>query len=269
MGLWYHPEKQVSNVFGSKWFRVSELIVANKVCKVYRPEQKNSIALRGVDLTIDVGEFVAIVGPSGSGKSTLLNLIAGLDRPTTGQVFVQGLEISALSEEQLARWRGGAVGIVFQFFQLLPTLTALENVMLAMELAGRYRGERRQQALKRLEAVGLADLADHLPSELSGGEQQRVAIARALVNEPAIILADEPTGALDTRTSLEIMALLQQLHREWGLTVIIVTHETDIVEYCQRVVRLRDGVVIEKKVNDQPRQAEKELAALPVEGESL
>jgi putative ABC transport system ATP-binding protein len=219
------------------------IIVARDVTKVYRPGQESSVALRGVNLTVHPGEFVAIVGPSGSGKSTLLNLLAGLDRPSSGTIRVQGLDLSTLDEDRLARWRGQAVGIVFQFFQLLPTLTALENVMLAMELSGRYRGERRERALKRLEEVGLAELADHLPSELSGGEQQRVAIARALANDPPIILADEPTGNLDWDTGQRIVDLLAGLSAR-GKTVLLITHERDLAARAMRVIEMRDGRII-------------------------
>jgi len=219
------------------------IIVARDVTKVYRPGRESSVALRGVNLTVHPGEFVAVVGPSGSGKSTLLNLLAGLDRPSSGTIRVQGLDLSTLDEDRLARWRGQAVGIVFQFFQLLPTLTALENVMLAMELSGRYRGERRQRALKRLEEVGLAELADHLPSELSGGEQQRVAIARALANDPPIILADEPTGNLDWDAGQRIVELLAGLSAR-GKTVLLITHERDLATRAMRVIEMRDGRII-------------------------
>ncbi len=219
------------------------MIVARDVAKLYRSGEESSVALRGVSLSIYEGEFVAIVGPSGSGKSTLLNMIAGLDRPTTGSVQVQGLEVSSLDEDRLARWRGATMGIVFQFFQLLPTLTALENVMLAMELAGRFRGERRERALARLESVGLADLADHLPSELSGGEQQRVAIARALANDPSLLLADEPTGNLDSATGLRIIEHLEALNAA-GKTIVLVTHEHGLAARAGRVVEMRDGRIV-------------------------
>jgi putative ABC transport system ATP-binding protein len=219
------------------------LIVMQDVSKVYRPGQESSVALREVNLTIHEGEFVAVVGPSGSGKSTLLNLIAGLDKPTAGSIQVEGLEVTTMDEDSLARWRGGAVGIVFQFFQLLPTLTALENVMLPMELSGRYRGERRQTALDRLSRVELVDLADHLPSELSGGEQQRVAIARALANDPPLLLADEPTGNLDSATGRRIIDLLGEFNAR-GKTVVLVTHERGLAAKASRIVEMRDGYVV-------------------------
>lgn len=219
------------------------LIAVRDVSKAYRPGQENSVALRGVSLSIDEGEFLAIIGPSGSGKSTLLNLMAGLDKPTTGSIEVRGREITTMDEDSLARWRGETLGIVFQFFQLLPTLTALENVTLAMELAGRHRGERRSQALDRLARVGLADLADHLPSELSGGEQQRVAIARALANDPPLLLADEPTGNLDSATGERIIDLLIELNAR-GMTIVLVTHELGLAKRAKRVVRMVDGRVV-------------------------
>ncbi len=222
---------------------VEPLIVARGLTKAYRQGEEHSAALRGVSLDVERGEFVAIVGPSGSGKSTLLNMIAGLDRPTAGSVRIHGLEVTALDEDRLARWRGSALGIVFQFFQLLPTLTALENVMLAMELGGRYKGERRERALKRLASVGLAGVADHLPSELSGGEQQRVAIARALANDPLLLLADEPTGNLDSATGRQIVDLLCECHAG-GKTVLLVTHEGRLAERAKRVVEMRDGQIV-------------------------
>jgi putative ABC transport system ATP-binding protein len=219
------------------------LIAVRDVVKSYRLGEETSTALRGVSLTVEAGEFVAIIGPSGSGKSTLLNLVAGLDRPTGGSICVQGREVSTLGEDALARWRGQTVGIVFQFFQLLPTLTALENVVLAMELCGRFRGERREQALKRLTQVGLAGLAGHLPSELSGGEQQRVAIARALANDPPLLLADEPTGNLDSATGQRIVQLLAECHAQ-GKTVVLVTHEARLAQVARRVVEMRDGAIV-------------------------
>jgi len=213
------------------------------VRRVYRLGQRTVTALDGVDLQIRRGEFVAVVGPSGSGKSTLLNLMAGIDRPTSGRVIVDGVVLNELSEDELARWRGEHVGIVFQFFQLLPTLTALENVMLPMELRGTYRGQRRRRALQLLERVGLAHAADHLPSELSGGEQQRVAIARALANDPPILLADEPTGNLDTETGQRIVALLAQIHAQ-GKTVVLVTHERYLSAVATRVIEMQDGRIV-------------------------
>ncbi len=187
--------------------------------------------------------MVAIVGHSGSGKSTILNVIAGIDRPSGGQITVGGVELTALSEERLTRWRGANVGVVFQFFQLMPTLSALENVLLASEFrGGRSLTERRRRALDLLDRVGLAELADHLPAELSGGEQQRVAIARALVNDPPLLLADEPTGNLDSTTGERIMALLTAFATE-GRTLVFVTHDAALAARAARIIRVRDGVI--------------------------
>ena len=199
-------------------------------------------ALRGVTLAFHAGEFAAIVGPSGSGKSTILNMITGIDRPTRGEIIVGNRPIHRLSENALARWRGANVGIVFQFFQLLPTLTALENVLLPMDFLGRT-GARRPRALALLRRVGLADHADHLPSELSGGEQQRVAIARALANDPPILIADEPTGNLDSATGDLVFRLLGELGRQ-GKSVIFVTHDPALAELAERVVHVQDGRVV-------------------------
>jgi putative ABC transport system ATP-binding protein len=206
--------------------------------------QRTLYALRDASLDIRAGEFVAIIGPSGSGKSTLLNLIGGIDKPDSGRVWVDGLEVNALDENRLAKWRGEKIGIVFQFFQLLPTLTALENVMLPMELRNTFADNRRARAAHALARVGLAERATQLPSELSGGEQQRVAIARALANDPPILLADEPTGNLDTDTGLRVVELLAELNRA-GKTIVLVTHEEALARAAQRIVRVRDGRVVE------------------------
>ncbi len=215
------------------------------VVKAYPMGNRQYIALRGVDLALYAGEFTAIVGPSGSGKSTILNMITGIDRPTQGQVVMGGVPIHLMSENELARWRGAHVGIVFQFFQLLPTLTALENVMLPMDFLNTYTGtgKRRERALSLLERVGLASHASHLPSELSGGEQQRVAIARALANDPPILIADEPTGNLDTATGERIMALLSELSRQ-GKSVVFVTHDPLLAASAQRVIHVQDGNIV-------------------------
>ena len=222
------------------------LVQLQQVSKAYDMGEAQLVALYPTSLRIDAGEFVAIVGPSGSGKSTLLNLITGIDKPSQGRVLVGEVVISALSEDQLARWRGHNVGLVFQFFQLLPTLTAIENVMLPMHFRGTYGGERPARALALLQQVGMAARANHLPSELSGGEQQRVAIARALANDPPLLLADEPTGNLDTATSQQIIALLAALH-EQGKTVVLVTHEPELAAVARRVIRLQDGQVVEDR----------------------
>ncbi|MEP7154593.1 MAG: ABC transporter ATP-binding protein [Betaproteobacteria bacterium] len=201
-------------------------------------------ALRGLDLRIHRGDYVAVLGKSGSGKSTLLNLIAGLDRATSGSVSVGGTALAKLNENAMARWRGATVGVVFQFFQLLPTLTTIENIVLAMELVGNIdKSLRRRHALDLLEQVGLADQADKLPSTLSGGQQQRAAIARALANDPAIILADEPTGNLDTETAAHINALFVTLAQQ-GKTLLIVTHDVQMAETAHRVIELKDGAVV-------------------------
>ena len=201
-------------------------------------------ALRGVDVTARAGEFVAIVGRSGSGKSTLLNLIAAIDRPTAGQVEVAGTDLGELSENRLAAWRGRTVGVVFQFFQLLPTLTVAENVMLPMELSGGVpAGKRRPRAMELLGRVGIAGLADKFPSTLSGGEQQRAAIARALANDPPVLVADEPTGNLDAATGDAVLELLAALAAD-GTCVLMVTHERDIAERVTRTVTLADGQIV-------------------------
>jgi putative ABC transport system ATP-binding protein len=221
----------------------TSLIEVRAVEKVYRSGKMEYKALRGIDLTVQRGEMVAVVGPSGSGKSTVLNVLTGIDRPTTGSVTVAGRRISEMSEEDLAAWRGEHVGIVFQFFQLLPTLTALENAMLPMDFAKRgTKKERSEVAQRNLERVGLAGSADHLPSELSGGEQQRVAIARALANEPELIIGDEPTGNLDTQTSAEMFELFRTLNAE-GRTVLYVTHDLELAARADRVITIRDGLV--------------------------
>jgi len=219
------------------------LIELAGVEKVYRSGKLEYAALRGVDLSIAAGEMVAIVGPSGSGKSTIINMITGIDRPTAGAVTVGGERIDQLSEEQLASWRGENVGIVFQFFQLLPTLTALENAVLPLDFSHRgSKHERFELAVHNLELVGLGDKLDHLPSELSGGEQQRVAIARSLACDPKLIVGDEPTGNLDTHTAAEMFELLARVNAE-GKTVLFVTHDLSLAERAHRRVTIRDGVV--------------------------
>jgi putative ABC transport system ATP-binding protein len=199
-------------------------------------------ALRGVDLEIDRNEFVAIMGPSGSGKSTLMNIIGCLDTPTAGEYWLAGQRVSAMTDTQLARVRNKEIGFVFQTFNLLPRATALHNVELPLIYAGVGKRERKERAVRALENVGLGDRVGHKPSELSGGQRQRVAIARALINEPSIILADEPTGNLDSKTGEEIMALFEQLHGQ-GQTIILVTHEHDIAEHARRQVLIKDGVI--------------------------
>lgn len=218
------------------------LVELQNVSKVYLMGEARIVALRGINLHIALHEFVAIVGPSGSGKSTLLNLITGIDKPTSGRVIVGGVAVSEMDEDALAKWRGANVGLVFQFFQLLPTLTALENVILPMHFRGAYPGQRRERARELLARVGIAERAHHLPSELSGGEQQRVAIARALANDPPLLLADEPTGNLDTTASEQIVKLLSEVHRQ-GKTVVLVTHEAHLASAAQRIIQMRDGQI--------------------------
>lgn len=223
---------------------MKEMVLLMGVKKAYRLGEVEVWALRGVDLSVLEGEFLGITGPSGSGKSTLLHLMGGLHRPTQGQVFLDGEELSTLSREELARVRNRKVGFVFQQFHLLPRASALANVELPLVYAGMGRRERRARAMECLEQVGLADRAHHLPSQLSGGERQRVAIARALSANPALLLADEPTGNLDTQIGGEILEIFAHLHRE-GRTVVLVTHETYVAAYAARQVRLRDGVLEE------------------------
>jgi len=219
------------------------IIELQNVKKIYKMDGVETHALRGVDLKIKKEEFVAIMGPSGSGKSTLLHMVGALDKPTSGKVILDEVDISTLKESDLARLRGKKIGIVFQFFNLHPTLTALENIELPMIIVEKDKKERKQRALDLLKAVGLEHRAHHFPSQMSGGEQQRVAIARALANEPEIILADELTGNLDTKTKAEIMNFLLKLQKERKMTVTVITHEPEIAQYAETVVHLVDGMI--------------------------
>src|SRR3990170_3750504 len=242
------------------------LIETQGIVKDYRMGSHRVHALRGVSVRIQAGEFVAVMGPSGSGKSTFMNLLGCLDTPTAGRYLFEGEDISNLSGAGLARIRNKKIGFVFQPFTLLPRMSALENVELPLLYNGAAPRERRPRARARLEAVGLADRAHHLPAQLSGGQQQRGAISRALINEPALIPADEPTGNLDTRTSVEIMALFQALNRS-GITIVLVTHEADIAAYAGRVLTFRDGRLIKDEPVPAPREARVLLASLPAEDE--
>ncbi|HET9532570.1 MAG TPA: ABC transporter ATP-binding protein [Blastocatellia bacterium] len=224
-------------------------------------------ALRGISLQINPGEFAAIMGTSGSGKSTTMNIIGCLDRPTRGRYFLDGQDVSKLSKDELADIRNRKIGFVFQSFNLLARTSALENVELPMLYLGVKTAERVARAKEALELVGLADRIYSMPNQLSGGQQQRVAIARALVNNPAIILADEPTGNLDSRTSIEVMDIFQRLNRERGITVAIVTHEPDIAQYASRVVVFKDGRIKRDTMVENPRSAHEELENLPLREE--
>ena len=242
------------------------LIEADGIVKDYTLGTRKVHALRGVSVLISSGEFVAVMGPSGSGKSTFMNLLGCLDTPTAGRYWLDGRDVAGLGRDELARMRNAKIGFVFQQFNLLPRTSALENVELPLLYSSLPARDRRERARGRLAAVGLADREHHHPSQLSGGQQQRVAIARSLVNEPAVILADEPTGNLDTRTSVEILALLQRLNRE-GLTIVLVTHEPDIAAYAGRVMNFRDGRLLSDDRRPAPQDAAAALAALPVDEE--
>ena len=218
------------------------MITLEGITKVYRAGEVEVPALKGVSLHIQEGEFVAIMGPSGSGKSTLMNVIGCLDQPSEGRYILDGYDVSALTDDQLAWIRNRKIGFVFQSFNLIPRASAMHNVEMPLIYAG-DSVQRRERAMAALESVGLLDRAGHLPNELSGGQQQRVAVARALVSDPAILLADEPTGNLDTESSLEILKLLRDLNQQ-GRTIVLITHEADIAAFAQRVVRLRDGVIV-------------------------
>ena len=242
------------------------MIAVRDLTKVYSMGDVEVHALRGVSLSIEAGEFVCVIGPSGSGKSTFMHIVGCLDRPTSGQYLLDGRDVSRLARDELATVRNKKIGFVFQGFNLLARTSALDNVELPLLYGDGIRAsERHKRATRMLATVGLDDRMDHHPNQLSGGQQQRVAIARSLVNEPAIILADEPTGNLDTRTSVEVMELFQRLNQESGITVILITHEADIAEYGTRIIRFRDGKVIADQANLSRRIAGQEITALATE----
>jgi ABC-type lipoprotein export system ATPase subunit len=219
------------------------LISLTHVRKVYKTKAGELEVLKGIDFEVDAGEFVSIVGPSGSGKSTLINMITGIDRPTEGEVCVVNERLTHMSENRVARWRGRNVGVVFQFFQLLPTLTVVENVMMPMHYTGTYTGKRRQRALELLDRVDLPDVANKYPSQISGGQQQRAAIARALANDPKLIVGDEPTGNLDVISAGLVFALFEELVAQ-GTTIVMVTHDRDLAGQVPHVVEVRDGRIM-------------------------
>jgi putative ABC transport system ATP-binding protein len=231
------------------------VIDARELTKVYQMGDVEVRALRGTSLQVRRGELVAIMGPSGSGKSTLMNILGCLDQPTSGEYYLEGVEIDQLDDNQLAEIRSRRIGFVFQTFNLLPRTTALSNVELPLVYSGAGGRRRRERAVAALESVGLGDRLHHRPNELSGGQQQRVAIARALINEPSIILADEPTGNLDSKSGAEIMAIFQRLNMEDGITIIFVTHEPEIAQHTRRIVRIADGRIVDDRPVRETRQA--------------
>ena len=225
------------------------LVDLREVVKTYQGSAGTFTALKGVDLQVESGAFVSIIGKSGSGKSTLINVITGIDRPTSGEVIVDGGHIHALNEEQIAVWRGRSIGVIFQFFQLLPTLTAVENILLAMDYGVQYpRAERPDRAMYLLELVGMAELAHRLPNSLSGGQQQCIAIARALANDPVLLTADEPTGNLDSKSAEMVFHLFENLAQA-GKTILMVTHDNDLATRAQRTIRLADGHIVDEFTN--------------------
>jgi putative ABC transport system ATP-binding protein len=226
---------------------VDAVIIVEHLTKVYDLGEVRVEALRGVDLCVERGEFVAIMGASGSGKSTFLNIVGCLDRPSTGHYLLDGVDVSQMSSDQLAEVRNTKIGFIFQSFNLLARTSAVDNVELPLLYSGTDSRDRRARALAALKATGLEGRAEHQPSQLSGGQQQRVAIARALVNQPSIILADEPTGNLDSQTSSEIMGIMQTLNEQQGITIMLVTHEPDIAQYAKRIILFKDGLVIEDR----------------------
>ncbi len=245
---------------------MAPVISVRNLIKTYIVGEVEVRALRGVSLDVERGEFVAITGPSGSGKSTLMHILGCLDRPTSGQYLLDGQDVSQMSKDQLAEVRNQKIGFVFQGFNLLSRTTALDNVELPLLYRGGIKtAERHRRAMEALNAVNLGPRSDHHPNQLSGGQQQRVAIARALITQPSILLADEPTGNLDTRTSIEVMGIFQRLNKERGITVLLITHEHDIAEYGTRIISCRDGHIVTDRQVEQRRSADEELKALPEE----
>ena len=242
------------------------IIVVRNLTKTYSMGDIEVRALRGVSINIEAGEFVTVTGPSGSGKSTFMHILGCLDRPTKGHYVLDNQDVSHLSQDELAEVRNKKIGFVFQGFNLLARTTALDNVELPLLYTGSRLGSaaRRKKAKEMLLTVGLGDRMDHLPNQLSGGQQQRTAIARALVNQPTILLADEPTGNLDSRTSIEVMEIFQSLNRESGITILLITHESDIAEYGNRIIRFHDGTVVSDQLNTQRRAASENVSAIPV-----
>lgn len=245
---------------------LENVILTEHLVKIYKLGDYEIHALRGIDLSIEKGAFVAIMGPSGSGKSTLMNIVGCLDRPTEGRYLLDGEDVSSLDRNDLARIRNRKIGFVFQSFNLLSRTTALENVELPLLYNGGHSKDLTQRALKALSLVGLEGREHHYPNKLSGGQQQRVAIARALVNDPAMILADEPTGNLDTRTSVEVMDIFQSLNQK-GITIVLITHEKDIAAYAKRNITFRDGKIIKDDLVAVPKKAKEELLSMPETGE--
>lgn len=238
------------------------VILTKALTKTYRVGEVSVHALRGIDLQVTNGEFLAIMGASGSGKSTLMNLLGCLDTPTSGEYFLDGINVNSLSRNRYAQIRNRKIGFVFQTFNLLPRTSALENVELPL-LYDRSRQIKNPQkaAIKALERVGVGDRIHHMPNQLSGGQQQRVALARAIINNPSIILADEPTGNLDSKSSIEVISLFQELNRQ-GITIVLVTHEEELAKYAKRIVKMRDGLIVEKSLVRHRRDAIKDLAEL-------
>jgi putative ABC transport system ATP-binding protein len=247
------------------------VIAIKNLVKTYVVGEHEVKALRGVTIEVQRGEFVSVTGPSGSGKSTFMHIVGCLDRPTSGQYLLDGQDVSKMSKDALAAVRNRKIGFVFQGFNLLARTSALDNVELPLLYGGSTlkTAERHKRAHEMLQAVGLGDRSDHHPNQLSGGQQQRVAIARALINSPSILLADEPTGNLDTRTSIEVMGLFQRLNVDRGITVLLITHESDIAEYGTRIVTFRDGHVVADRPNGRRRDANEEMSNLPQAAEAV